>query len=109
MRLMAYRSVEMSNAFPIVNVMFSFSGVWSIESSPINSKELSVVSSLKTLTVPLGKGIPNPTFAELLNLTTFEALIPFRVIPPALMVMRLYESTLTLNTLGRNSICFDED
>jgi hypothetical protein len=61
----------------MVRVMFYFSGVWSIESYPINSKELSVVSSLNALTVPLGNGIPNPKSAELLNLTTFEALIPF--------------------------------
>jgi hypothetical protein len=93
----------------MVNVMFYFSGVWSIESSPINYKELSDVSYLKARTVPLGRGIPNPKSAELLNLITFEALIPFLLVPPALIVIRLYESIVTLNTLEMNYICLEDD
>jgi hypothetical protein len=78
------------------SVIFSFSGVWFIESSPINSKELSLLSYLKTLTVPLGSGIPNPTLAELLNRMIFDAFILDREDPPEVSVIRLYESMETL-------------
>jgi hypothetical protein len=50
----------MSNAFPVAIVIFSFFGVWLIESSPMNSRELSALSVLKTRIVPLGRGIPRP-------------------------------------------------
>jgi hypothetical protein len=39
--------------------MFSSFGVWLILSSPMNSREPSESSVLKTLTVPLGRGIPS--------------------------------------------------
>jgi hypothetical protein len=52
----------MSKAFPVPIVMFSSFGVWFILSYPINYRELSALSSLKTLTVPFGKGIPSPFF-----------------------------------------------
>lgn len=56
-----------SKAFPIVNVMFSFLGVCLIESSPINYREPSLSSYLNILIVPLGSGIPNLCYFELLN------------------------------------------
>ena len=57
--------------------MFSSFGVWLIESSPINSRDLSDSSYLKTLKVPLGKGTPKPTSRELLNLILFVTWIFF--------------------------------
>jgi hypothetical protein len=77
----------MSKALPVVIVKFSSVGVWSMLSSPINYKEPSAESSLKTLTVPLGRGSPN------LFDFTFETCILLAaesedsLLPPALITM----------------------
>lgn len=63
----AYLSILMSKALPVVRVIFSSFGVWSIESSPINYNEPSVSSDLNTLTVPLGNGMPNLFSCEFLS------------------------------------------
>jgi hypothetical protein len=66
-----------SKALPIVTVMFSSLGVWLMESSPINSRELSEGSFLKTLIVPFGKAIPRPFDLELRNFIVLLAGILF--------------------------------
>jgi hypothetical protein len=57
----------MSNAFPVVSFIISSFAVWSILSYPINYKELSSLSFLNTLIVPLGNAIPKELFFSFLN------------------------------------------
>lgn len=76
-----------SKELPITIVIFSSLGVWSIESSPINSKDPSSLSSLNALIVPLGKGIPSPDSLELINSILLDALIFYLPYPPALIAI----------------------
>jgi len=96
----------MSKALPVFRVIFSSTGVWLIESSPINYNELSASSVLNTLTVPLGKGIPNLFFFSFINSILLAALRLFCEYPPALTVIRLYFLIKAFKALGINSTCF---
>ena len=59
LKFVAILSAAMSKAFPVPRVTFSSLGVWSMLSYPKNSREPSAESSLKTLTVPLGRAMPS--------------------------------------------------
>ena len=104
-----YKSDVISNEFPITIVIFSSLGVWSIESSPINSNEPSSESSLKVLIVPLGKGMPSPDSLEFTNWILFDALMFYCPQPPALIEISLNFRIGTPYTFGMNYTCFCED
>lgn len=105
---MAILLAVMSKALPVLSVIFSSLGVWSIESSPTNSSELSASSVLKTLTVPLGRGMPSLLFFSLRNSILLAALRLDWENPPVLSEIRLYFLILTFRALGMNSTCFWE-
>ena len=62
------RSPTTSKAEPSLSRIVSFFGVWSMRSSPMNSREPSAVSSLLTRTRPAGIGTPMPFSCVFLKL-----------------------------------------